>query len=106
MGKIGHSRNNFDDILYCLETVINKKVTNWLKVPHLSTLLPPHFGSQLTKGTPSRLKNQAQLIVVRDCCGIPCTIPVDAPNVYTEIGEALYDKLAEISNSNLGQAFF
>ena len=49
VGKIGHSQNNFDDILYCLETAINKKVTNWLKVPHLSTLLPPHFGSQLIK---------------------------------------------------------
>ena len=33
VGEIGHSQNNFDDILYSLETVIKKRVTNQLKVP-------------------------------------------------------------------------
>ncbi len=63
VGKIGHGQNNFNDILYCLETVIIKKVNNWLNTPQPPTLLPPHFWVTVDKGTLSRLTNQAQLII-------------------------------------------
>ncbi len=48
----------------------------------------------IDKATPSRATNQAVLIVARDENGIPCPIPVAAPQVYNEFREASYDTLA------------
>lgn len=52
VGSIGHSRNNFNHILYCLEKIIDNKVNTWLNTPLLSTL-PPHFWATVDKATPS-----------------------------------------------------
>lgn len=95
VGNIGHSRNMFNDILYCLEKSVNQRMSQWLNRPLPSTLLPPHFWVTIDKATPSRATNQAVLIVARDENGIPCPIPVAAPSVYKDFGEASYDTLAD-----------
>ena len=94
VGKIGHGRNNFNDILYCLEKTVNKRISKWLNMPLPSTLLPPHFWGTVDKGTPSRTTNQATIIVARDKSGTVCPIPVDAPKVYATVDEGSYDSLA------------
>lgn len=33
VGSIGHSRNNFNDFLYCLEKTVNKRINVWLNAP-------------------------------------------------------------------------
>ena len=105
VGKIGHGRNNFSDILYCLEKVIDNKVNAWLCAPLPSNLLPPHFWATVDKATPSRTTNQAVIIVARDHRGIPCPIPVDSPKVYTDFAGASYDILAEQLLQALGSHF-
>ena len=94
IGNIGHSRKNFNDILYCLENVINKRANQWLCSPLKSTGIPPHFWATIDKGTPSRITNQAVLIVDRDDDGKPCPIPVAAPEIYNELDDATYGNLA------------
>lgn len=96
VGNIGHCRNNFNDILYCLEKTVNGRINAWLTQPLPSTLLPPHIWATVDKATPSRTTNQAVLVVARDETGCPCPIPVDAPGVYTKFGEASYNLLADI----------
>ena len=59
IGDIGHSRNNFNDILYCLEKTVNRRINVWLNKPLPSTQLPPHIWATVDKGTPSRTTNQA-----------------------------------------------
>ncbi len=49
VGKIGHARNNFNDILYCLEKIIDTKVNACLCAPLPSTLLPPYFWATVNK---------------------------------------------------------
>ena len=94
VGNIGHSRNMFNDILYCIEKSINQKLNQWLNHPLPSTLLPPHFWVTIDKATPSRATNQAVLIVARDGNGIPCPIPVATPLVCNEFREESYQTLA------------
>ena len=94
VGNIGHSRKHFSDILYCLEKTVNHKITTWLSKPLPSTQLPPHFWVTVDKGTPSRTTNQAILIIARDENGIPCPIPVAAPQVYRALEAASYESLA------------
>ena len=96
VGDIGHSRNNFSDILYCLEKTVNGRINAWLNRPLLSTQLPPHFWSTVDKATPSRTTNQAVLVVARDKTGVPCPIPVAAPSVYTELEQASCNKMADL----------
>ena len=96
VGSIGHGRNNFNDILNCLEKSVNKRIDSWLNKPLPSTLLPPHFWATIDKATPSRTTNQAVLVVARNEVGIPCPIPVAAPQVYTEFAPATYDAMAEL----------
>ncbi|CAB3992085.1 Hypothetical predicted protein [Paramuricea clavata] len=96
VGSIGHGRNNFNDILSCLESTVNARMKKWLMEPLTSTLLPPHYWATVDKSTPSRTTNQAVLVVARDETGTPCPIPVAAPVVYTEFQAATYDKLADI----------
>ena len=96
IGDIGHSRNNFNDILYCLEKTVNRRINVWLIKPLPSTQLPPHIWATVDKGTPSRTTNQAILVVARNKTGVPCPIPVDAPGVYKELEQASYDVLAEL----------
>ncbi len=105
VGKIGHGRNNFNDILYCLEKVIHTKVNAWLCAPLPSTLLPPHFWATVDKATPSRTTNQAVIIVARDQRGVLCPIPVDSPKVYADFAGASYDILAEKLLQALGGHF-
>ena len=94
VGNIGYSRKNFNDILYCLEKMVNRKVDTWLNQPLPSTQLPPHIWATVDKPTQSRTTNQAVLIVARNETGICCPIPVAAPSVYTDFEEALYILLA------------
>lgn len=94
VGSIGHGRNLFNDILYCLEKSMNKKTAEFLNQPLPSTFLPPHFWATIDKATPSRITNQAVPVVARDRNGIPSPIPVAAPAVYTDFNEASYDTLA------------
>ena len=96
VGTIGHGRNNFNDILSCLEITVNARMKKWLMQPLTSTLLPPHFWATVDKATPSRTTNQAVLIVARDNKGTPCPIPVAAPVIYNEFQAATYEKLANI----------
>ena len=95
IGKMGHGRNNFNDIIYCREKIVDEKIKSWLSTPLPSTLLPPHYWVTADKATPSRTTNQAVLIVARSKDGKPCPIPVEAPAVYTEFKEASYDVLAK-----------
>lgn len=95
VGSIGHSRNNFNDILYCMEKTVDKRINVWLNAPLPSTLLPPHFWATVDKATPSRITNQAVVIVARDKSGVPCPIPVDAPPVYSDFTATTYDDLAK-----------
>lgn len=98
--NIGHSRKNFNNILYCLENSINKHVAEWLDTPLPSTGLPPHFWSTVDKATPSRATNQAVVIVARDAeCNV-CPIPVAAPEEceaasYDELGTQMIEAIRE-----------
>ena len=96
VGKIRHGRNLFNDILYCLEKAVNVRINAWLKTPLPSTMLPPHFWATVDKATPSRKTNQAILVVARNSSGVPCPIPIEAPNVYTDFRTASYESLAEL----------
>ena len=60
VGSIGHGRNNFNNILKCLEKSVNRRIDSWLNEPLPSTLLPPHFWATIDKATPSRTTNQMQ----------------------------------------------
>ena len=31
--NIGHSRKNMDSIIYCIEKVINRRISEWLSMP-------------------------------------------------------------------------
>jgi hypothetical protein len=84
IGNIGHGRNNFNDILSCLEKSVNRRIDSWLNEPLPSTLLPPHFWATIDNAAPSRMMNQAVLVVARNEVGIPCPIPVAAPQVYKD----------------------
>ena len=95
VGRIGHGRNNFNHIMYCLEKVLDERTGAWLLKPLPSTLLPPHFWETADKATPSRATNQAALIVARDSSGTPCPIPVAAPEIYNDFKDATYDSLAK-----------
>ena len=33
IGNIGHVRNKFNEILYCLEKIVNRKINHWLNQP-------------------------------------------------------------------------
>ena len=66
VGSIGHGRKNFNDILYCLEDIVNGKITKWLSSPLPSTTIPPNYWATVDKSTPSRTTKQATLIVARD----------------------------------------
>ena len=57
MGSIGHSPNNFNHILYCLEKTVDNRINAWLNTPLPSTLLPPHFWATVDKATPSCTTN-------------------------------------------------
>ena len=94
VGSIGHSRNNVNHIMYCLEKVLDERTGAWLAKPLPSTLLPPHFWATTNKATP-RTTNQAVLIVARDSSGTPCPIPVAAPEIYNDFKDATYDSLAK-----------
>ena len=96
VGNIGHGRNLFNDILYCLEKTVNGRINAWLKTPLPSTMLPPHFWATVDKATPSRTTNQAILVVARNAAGVPCPIPIAAPKVYTDFQPASYESLAEL----------
>lgn len=96
VGSIGHGRNCFNDIMYCLEKSMNARINTWLNQPLPSTLPPPHVWATVDKATPSRTTNQAILVVARNEVGVPCPIPVAAPQVYTDFQPASYDSLAEL----------
>ena len=91
-GNTGHSRINFNHILYCLEKSINKHADSWLETPLPSTGLPPHFWSTVDKATLSRATNQAVVLVARDSEGKVYPIPVAAPEIYTKCKAATYDE--------------
>ncbi len=55
----------FNDILYCLEKIVNCRMVAWLNKPLPLTTFPPHFWATVDKGTPSRTTNQVTLIVAR-----------------------------------------
>lgn len=105
MGSIGHSRNNFNHILYCLEKIIDKRINTWLNTPLSSTLLPPHFWATTDKATPSRTTNQAVIIVARNNEGVPCPIPVASPPVYSKFQGATYRELAKQLLEGVSQHF-
>ena len=96
VGCIGHGQNIFNDILSCLEKSVNQRINSWLNEPLPSTLLPPHFWSTIDKATPSRMTNQAVLVVARNEAGIPCPFAVSALQVYEEFAPARYDAMAEL----------
>ena len=96
VGKIGHGRNCLNDILYCLEKAFNARTNTWLKTPLPSTMLPPHIWATVDKAMPSRTTNQAIVVVARNEVGVPCLIPIAAPQVYTDFQPASYDSLAEL----------
>ena len=68
VGSIGHCRDNFNHIIYCLEKTVDNRINAWLNTPLPSTLLPPHFWATVDKATPSRTTN-------REKSGLPCPIP-------------------------------
>ena len=68
VGAIGHSRNNFNDILYCLE---NSQQKNQCLAKPSNTQLPPQMWTMVDKGMPSRTTNQAILVVACDETGVP-----------------------------------
>ena len=96
VGQIGHGRNFFNDILYCLEKAVDNRVNTWLKTPVPSTMLPPHFLATVDNATPSRITNQAILVVARNISGVPCPITIAAPKVYTDFQRASYESLADL----------
>jgi hypothetical protein len=105
VGNIGHGRNNFNDILSCLEKSVNRRIDAWLNEPLPSTLLPPHFWATIDKATPSRTTNQAVLVVARNEAGIPCAISAAAPQVYKEFAPATYDAMAELLVKSIKDKF-
>ena len=81
------------------------RTSTWLESPLPSTLLPPHFWITVNKAsTPSRT-NRAILVVVRNKEGVPCPIPVDAPEVYSEFDSASYAYLAEMIVNTISDKF-
>ena len=85
---------------------MNRKINTWLSQPLPSTQLPPHIWARVDKATPSRTTNQAVLVVARNETGVPCPIPVAAPNVYTDFEEASYDLLATQLHEAIEENFF
>ena len=73
----------------------HRKTAEWLSMPLLSTRPPPHYWATVDKGTPSRITNQAVLIVARDQEGTPSSIPVAAPEIYFDFQGASYSILAK-----------
>ena len=82
IGNIGHSRKKMDSKIYCIEKVFNRKAAEWLSMPLPLTCLPSHNWTTVNKGIPSRITNQAVLIVARIQNGTPSPIPVTAPEIY------------------------
>ena len=104
IGNIGHSRKLFPDILYCLDKAVNEQTAAWLNTPLPSTSMQPHFWATVDKGTPSRVTNQAILIIARDASGTPCLIPVGSPDVYSNL-DASYGALAEMITETISKNF-
>ena len=94
--NIGHGRNKFNEILYCLEKTVNRRINDWLNQPLSSTQLPPHIWATVDKAAPARITNQAVLVVGRNESGTPCPILVDAPAVYKDFEQASYYVLAKL----------
>ena len=106
IGQIGHSRKHLPNILHCIEKAVNRRVGSFLSSPLPSTHLPPFFWVTCDKGTPARTTNQAILIVARDSTGEPCPIPVDAPNVYTDVTvDGTYAALATMITTSIKNNF-
>eukprot|EP00795_Rhopilema_esculentum_P009842 gene9842-18420_t len=105
VGSIGHSRNKFNDILYCLEKTVNSRMSAWLNRPLESTQFPPHFWATVDKGTIFRTTNQATLIVARNESGTPCPIPVAAPTIYAECQLASYQYLVDMLLASIRENF-
>ena len=66
--------------------------------------MPPHFWATFDKGTPSRVTNQALMIVARDASGTPCPIPVGSPDVYSDL-DASYGALAKMITETISKNF-
>ncbi|XP_018014214.1 uncharacterized protein LOC108671228 [Hyalella azteca] len=82
VGDIGHSRNNFPEILRAATVVICRRNLQMLLRPLLSTGLPPHIYLTADKSTLNRHTNQAILLVV-NLDGKRIAVPVGAPPVYS-----------------------
>ncbi|XP_018010566.1 uncharacterized protein LOC108667964 [Hyalella azteca] len=82
VGDIGHSRNNFPEILRAATVVICQRNNQMLLQPLLSTGLPPHFYITADKSTVNRHTNQAILLIV-NFNGKRIAVPVGAPPVYS-----------------------
>ncbi|XP_018026712.1 uncharacterized protein LOC108682107, partial [Hyalella azteca] len=82
VGDIGHSRNNFPEILRAATVVICQRNNQMLLQPLLSTGLPPHFYITANKSTVNRHTNQAILLIV-NFNGKRIAVPVGAPPVYS-----------------------
>ncbi len=81
VGKIGNCCNKFNDILHCLEKMVNCRMAAWLNKPLSSTTFPPHLWATVDKGTPSCTTNQATLTVACNMSGTPCPIPQSWPKL-------------------------
>jgi hypothetical protein len=90
VGNIGHGRNKFNKVLYCLEKIVNRRINTWY---FFDVIASSHLGY---RGQGDTIPNQAVLVVGRNKTGTPCPIPADAPVVYNQFEQALYGILAKI----------
>ena len=68
--------------------------THQLNMALQSTGMRPHSRSTADKDTPSRITNQAVVVVSRDSQGNMCSITAVPPEIYQKIGRASYTLLA------------
>ena len=69
--------------------MINRKTAEWLSMPRSSTRLPPHYLATVDKEIPSRIINQAVLIVAGEQNGMPSPIPEAAPQIFETLPDTL-----------------
>jgi len=81
VGDFGFSRKNLNDIMKCLNIILNNKFETYLKTNLKSTLMRPHLFLTADKSTKHRQTTQ---IVMLSCVvdGVRQAFPVDLLDVY------------------------
>ena len=98
-GDIGHSKNQFPDIVKAAYQYILNKTKKYMETPLPSTGMRPHFSTAVDKSTPHRDTNQAIVIII-PVDGVRVAVPIDAPLVY-KISEPGSDVLSGGTGADL-----